>query len=157
MLDATDIAILKALQENGRIRRKDIAAATGLSQPAVNGRLKKLEDKGYILGYTVLLNPTGFGKNVTAFISVCLDTRKHGEDFFRRVDSQGDILECHAVTGESTHLLKVRTDSLRTLEALIGVIGAWPGVKSLCTSVVLATRKETLSFPIEEHVMQGGG
>jgi Lrp/AsnC family leucine-responsive transcriptional regulator len=54
-----------------------------------------------------------------------------------------EILECHAITGEGTHLLKVRTANTASLEKLLARIQAWAGVVSTQTSVVLSTSKET--------------
>ena len=154
MLDTIDIAILTALQESGRKRRNELAEETGLSLPAISERLRKLEDRGYITGYAALLDAKLLGNDVTAFVSVTIDTSKHFEDFLRHVDANPEILECHAVTGDGSHLLKIRTANTASLEAILSSIQSWRGVHGTRTNVVLSTRKETLSISLASAVHQ---
>ncbi|MGO8085471.1 Lrp/AsnC family transcriptional regulator, partial [Rhizobium leguminosarum] len=51
LLDPTDIAIIEAMQENGRIAIYELGRRVGLSQPAASERVKRLEDRGIIVGY----------------------------------------------------------------------------------------------------------
>ena len=152
-LDEADRKILEAVQENGRVRRSDLAELVGLSLPAARERLRKLEEKGYILGYTATLDPAKFDKDVTAFVHVFVDTSRHYENFLRHVDENPEILECHAITGEGTHLLKIRTTNTTALEQVLSQIQSWKEVERTRTSVVLSTRKETLriSIPASSH------
>jgi Lrp/AsnC family transcriptional regulator, leucine-responsive regulatory protein len=53
------------------------------------------------------------------------------------------VLECHSITGQGSHLLKIRTENTSTLEVLLAEIQAWPGVQWTTTSIVLSTMKET--------------
>ena len=59
-----------------------------------------------------------------------------------------EVLECHSVTGQGSHLLKIRTDSTSTLEGLLAEIQAWPGVQWTTTSIVLSTIKETSALSL---------
>src|SRR3712207_8039888 len=61
---------------------------------------------------------------------------------FRSVLAHAEVLECHSITGQGSHLLKVRTDSTSGLEALLAEIQSWPGVQWTNTSIVLSTVKE---------------
>lgn len=150
MLDELDIKILNAVQQNGRVRRSDLAELVGLSLPAASDRLRKLEERGYITAYTAILDPQKFGKDVTAFVQVTVDTSRHYENFLKHVDENPEILECHAVTGEGSHLLKIRTDSTGALERILSHIQSWKEVQRTRTSVVLSTRKETLNISVTE-------
>ena len=143
MLDEIDLKILEILQKNGRIRRNDLAEAVGLSTPSASERLRKLEELGYITGYFAKVDPKRLGKDVTAFILVTVDSSKHYSSFIEHANTTDEILECHAVTGEGTHLLKIRTENTSTLEKFLSKIQAWAGVVGTLTSVVLSTSKET--------------
>ena len=149
MLDEIDIKIMDILQRNGRTRRNDLADAVGLSLPSVSERLRKLEENKVITGYYAKLDHKKMGKDVTAFIFVTVDSSKHYGQFLDHANAVGDILECHAVTGEGTHLLKVRTANTASLEKLLGKIQAWTGVIRTRTDLVLSTRKETTRIRIE--------
>jgi len=149
MLDEIDITIMDILQRNGRTRRNDLADAVGLSLPSVSERLRKLEENKVITGYHAKLDHKRMGKDLTAFIFVTVDSSKHYGQFLDHANAVGDILECHAITGEGTHLLKIRTANTASLEKLLGKIQAWTGVTRTRTDLVLSTRKETTRIRID--------
>jgi len=148
-LDDIDLKILDILQKNGRTKRNDLAEAVQLSLPAVSDRLKKLEESGVITGYYATVDARKLGKDITAFIFVTVDSSKHYPSFLEHAKHVDDILECHAITGEGSHLLKVRTANTSSLEKLLAKIQAWTGVTSTRTNLVLSTTKETSYIKID--------
>lgn len=150
MPDSIDLKLLALLQKNGRMKRSDLAERVGLSLPSVSERLRKLEESGIILGYHAVLDSGKVGKPLTAFIEVTVDSSKHYSSFLTHARGQDDILECHAVTGEPSHLLKVRTTDTQSLEKLLSRIQAWSGVSTTRTHLVLSTAKETSDVRIEK-------
>lgn len=151
MIDEIDIKILDILQNNGRTRRNDLAERVGLSIPSVSERLRKLEEAGYILGYFAHLDPKKLGKDVTAYIAVMVDSSKHFASFIDHANQLEDILECHAITGEGSHLLKIRTENTTTLEKLLAKIQSWPGVMGTRTNLVLSSPKEDTQIKLLNH------
>jgi Lrp/AsnC family leucine-responsive transcriptional regulator len=151
MLDDIDLKILEIIQKQGRTRRNDLAERVGLSLPAVSERLRKLEEAGIITGYFAKLDHHLLGKDVTAFVLTTIDSSKHYASFMEHVHSQDDILECHAITGEGTHLLKIRTQNTGSLEKLLAKIQSWNGVTKTTTSIVLSSPKETTVIKIHNH------
>ena len=151
MLDDIDTKILEILQKQGRTRRNDLAQRVGLSLPAVSERLRKLEESGIIAGYFAKLDHKRLGKDITAFITVTVDSSKHFSSFVDHLNNSEEILECHAITGDGTHMLKVRTENTGSLEKLLAKIQSWQGIVKTTTSVVLSTAKETLRIRIPTH------
>lgn len=149
MIDEIDIKILEILQRKGRTRRNDLAESVGLSLPSVSERLHKLEEHQIITGYHATVDPRKLGKEVSAFIFVTIDSSKHYAQFLEHAHDLDEVLECHAITGEGTHLLKIRTASTHTLEKLLAKIQSWTGVQSTRTNLVLSTAKETMRIRIE--------
>ncbi len=149
MLDDIDIKILDTLQKSGRTKRNDLAEAVGLSLPSISDRLKKLEENGTITGYFTTVDYKKLGKDITAFIFVTVDSSKHYNSFLDHAKHVDDILECHAITGEGSHLLKIRTANTVSLEKLLAKIQAWSGVVSTRTNLVLSTAKESFYIKIE--------
>lgn len=149
ILDATDRTILDILQKNGRTRRNELAEAVGLTIPTISERLRKLEDQGIILGYGARLDPKKMGMDITAFVIVTVDSSRHYQAFLDHTKSTDEILEVHAVTGEGTHLLKIRTANTTSLEKLLSKIQAWAGVTHTTTSIVLSSTKETSRLKIK--------
>src|ERR1700716_403560 len=60
--DSIDWKILELLQRNARLSNSEIGRSVGLSQPAVTGRIQRLEDGGIIDGYAARLNPKRMGR-----------------------------------------------------------------------------------------------
>ena len=149
MLDNLDITILKKLQENGRTKRNELAEAIGLSIPSLSDRLKKLEDHGIIEGYFAKVNRHSFGYDIMAFVSVIMDSSKSYEKFTENVNKTHEILECHSILGEGSHILKVVVKETKDLEALLSKIQSWPGVTRTITSFVLSSTKETTSLYLQ--------
>lgn len=147
-LDETDARLLETLQGAGRTKRTDLAGSVGLSVPSVSERLKKLEEQGVITGYHATVNAKLLGRDITAFIFVTIDSSKHYPQFRDHAMAHDDILECHAITGDGSYLLKVRTTNTASLEKLLARIQAWSGVLSTRTNLVLSTAKETLRIRV---------
>ena len=148
-IDDTDAVILRLLQENGRIKRSDIAEVIGMSLPSTSERMRKLEERGVITGYHATVDPKRVGVDITAFVRVRVDGSSHYPAFVKRVRSEVEILELHSITGEGSHILKLRTANTTTLEQLLSRIQSWDGVVGTSTSIVLTTHKETLLLDVQ--------
>ncbi len=148
MLDSLDHKILNLLQENGRKKRKDLADEIGLSIPSLSERLNKLEDHGIIEGYFTKLNRHTFGYDIQAFIMVVMESSKNYKKLLENSQQIPEILECHSILGEGSHMLKVLVKSTKELETLLSTIQSWPGVVRTITNFVLSTSKETTRIKI---------
>jgi Lrp/AsnC family leucine-responsive transcriptional regulator len=148
-IDETDLKILDFLQENARMKRNEIAEKIGLSLPSVTDRMNKLEELGVVDNYQAKLNHKKLGKDITAFIFVTSDSSTHYKDFIQHTHSSPEILECHSITGDGSHILKIRTENTSSLEKLLAKIQSWKGVRSTRTSIVLTSHKETFSIDLK--------
>lgn len=148
MLDIIDIKVLRILQKKGRAKRSLLAEEVGLSLPSVSERLNKLEEKGIIKGYYTKLNRISFGYDIMAFIFVTMDSSKHYKSLITHIEKIPQIIECHSVLGEGSHILKVIAKNTETLEKLLAKIQSWAGVVSTKTTLILSTIKETTDIDI---------
>jgi Lrp/AsnC family leucine-responsive transcriptional regulator len=148
MLDETDLQILRTLQKRGRTKRNELAEEVKLSIPSVSERLNKLEDKKVIEGYYAKLNRKAFNYDIMAFILVMMDSSKHYKNLITNVEKMPEILECHAVLGEGSHLLKALVKNTEALEKVLSVIQSWQGVMGTKTTYVLSTVKETFEINV---------
>lgn len=157
-IDEIDVRILELLQEDGRIKRNQIAEAVGLSLPSVSDRMRKLEERGVIAGYHAVVDAKRLHYDITAFIRVMVDRSDNYAAFVQRARSLEEILEVHSITGEGSHILKVRTLNTTSLERLLSTIQSWPGVHGTSTSIVLSSFKESRTVPIRPvHLSQPDG
>ena len=148
MLDETDLQILRTLQKRGRTKRNELAEEVKLSIPSVSERLNKLEDKKIIEGYYAKLSRKAFNYDIMAFILVMMDSSKHYKNLISNVEKMPEILECHAVLGEGSHLLKALVKNTEALEKVLSVIQSWQGVMGTKTTYVLSTVKETFEINV---------
>ena len=150
MLDETDVKILNMLQEEGRTKRNVLAEAVGLSLPSLSERLNKLEEKGIITGYYTKLNLKNFGLDLMVFITIHTDSSKHYDSFAENVKKTDEILECYAVLGEGSHVMKALVKDSDSLEKLLSKIQSWRGVKRTHSRFILSTIKETTKINISK-------
>ena len=105
-LDRLDIAILEALQENARTPLSEIGRRVGLSQPATSERVKRLEDRGILAGYTARLDAAALGLGMMAIIRL-KTTHEHIKPALKAFAEMPHVIEVHRLTGEDCFLLKV--------------------------------------------------
>lgn len=148
-LDEIDIKILNHLQKDGRAQRNTIAEIVHLSVPSVSERMRKLEEKGLISSYNAILDAKKFNFDITAFIFVEVDGSERYPGFVEHVTDNPEVLECHSITGDGSHILKVRTKNTESLEKFLSLIQTWEGVTRTRSNIVLSTFKETRKLHID--------
>jgi Lrp/AsnC family leucine-responsive transcriptional regulator len=142
-LDTIDYKLIDLLQQNARMTQLEMAAAVGLSQPAVAERMRKLEQEGILIGYSARVDGRKLGKDITAFIGVRIEHPRYNAGFGKKVLSIPDVLECHRITGPDSYLLKVVTEDTQSLDSLISdLLRHIPGVTRTLTTVVTSSIKE---------------
>lgn len=148
-IDEIDVKILELLQQEGRMKRSDVAEEVDLSISAVSERMRKLEERGVIQGYKAVVDPKRLHLDITAFIRVSVDGSEQYPAFVDRVHDMKQVLEVHSITGSGSHVMKVRSKNTTTLERFLSEIQAIPGVTQTTTSIVLSTFKESRAVPAE--------
>jgi Lrp/AsnC family leucine-responsive transcriptional regulator len=148
MINEIDKQILGILQLDARISNVDIARRVGLAPSAVLERVRKLEERGVIKGYSTEICPKEVGVGLTVFVFVRTTECNSGvEEALIQIP---EVLEAHEVAGEDCLLLKVRTKDTDELGKLLREkIKTVPNVLSTRTTVVLHTFKETTALPLD--------
>jgi len=141
-VEATDRKILQLLAADGRMSYTDLGRATGLSTSAVHQRVKRLEQRGLILGYGATVNHGQLGLPLTAFISIRPIDPSQPDDCPERLRDVPEIESCWSVAGDESYMLKVRTATPAALEDLLARIRAAANV-STRTTIVLSTYYES--------------
>ena len=142
ILDDTDRKILDLLQREARMTNAAIAAEVGLTAPSVYERIRKLEQRGVIRGYTINVDPTTVGRPLTAFIrlTAAFDD-KYGLGV-QAISQDPDVLELYNVAGEDCFIIKTRLDTPEALEALLHRIRSHITVQRSVTMIALSALKE---------------
>lgn len=140
-LESTDLQIVQLLASDGRMSFTDLGKATGLSTSAVHQRVKRLEQRGLILGYGAAVNHSAIGLPLTAFISIRPIDPSQPDDSPERLRNLPEIESCWSVAGQESYILKIRVASPGHLEDLLARIRAAANV-STRTTIVLSTPYE---------------
>lgn len=140
-MEEIDRQIMSLLARDGRMSFTDLAKETGLSVSAVHQRVRRLERRGAIRGFSALLDPEEIGLPLTAFVSIKPIDPSAPDDAPERLAHLHAIEACHSVAGEESYILKVRVASPGELEELVQQIRAAANVATR-TTVVLSTPYE---------------
>jgi Lrp/AsnC family transcriptional regulator, leucine-responsive regulatory protein len=137
-LDAADRAIVDALCADARMSFTDLGRVAGLSTSAVHQRVRRLEERGVIRGYTARVDPEAVGLPLTAFIAITPISPADPDDLPERLAPLRAVVSCYSVAGDANYLLQVRVATPRDLEALVSEIRSVAHVTTR-TTVVLST------------------
>jgi len=136
-----DRAIVGALSADGRLSYTDLAERVGLSVSAVHQRVRRLEQRGVIKGYTARLDHEAVGLPLTAFVAIRPIDAAAPDDAPERLAALPEIESCYSVAGDDFYLLLVRVKSPSDLERLLHEIRVAANVTTR-TTVVLSTPYE---------------
>ncbi len=119
-LDAIDIAILKVLQQNGRISNSDLAEKIGLSPSATSRRLDILEKAGVISGYHAKISHKAldYAMMVIVHISLSGQFAKTLTEFEAAVKRCPNVLVCYLMSGEYDYILRIAAKDLQDYERI---------------------------------------
>ncbi len=121
MIDATDKRILQMVQQDGKIKIKEIAAALQMTNTPVFERIKRLEKEGYIQSYTALLDKEKLGFKLTAFCSVTLE--KHHKAYLDQFEADiiqfPEVSACYHIAGMFDYLLKIHMQDMQHYQEFI--------------------------------------
>lgn len=150
-LDEADRRILRVLQQDGRITNQDLAASCNMSASSCFERVRRLRERGVIVGYTALIDPKFAERELLIFIEVLLDrtTSDIFDQFAERIRRSPEVLECHMVAGGFDYLVKVRMKDMAAYRAFLAdTLIVMPGVRETRTYAVMEEVKDTSVLPL---------
>jgi Lrp/AsnC family leucine-responsive transcriptional regulator len=140
-VEEIDRAIVTALTMDGRLSYTDLAEKVGLSVSAAHQRVRRLEQRGVLKGYSARVDYTAVDLPLTAFVAIRPLDPSQSDDAPDRLAALPEIEACYSVAGEDHYLLLVRVRSPIDLERLLQEIRSAANV-STRTTVVLSTPYE---------------
>lgn len=151
-LDATDLKILEALQEDARQTYTAIGKSLGMAHSTIYDRIKRMERQGIIKKYTTMIDAEKAGaKNITAIMTVFTDP-KESENVAKKLCQAPQILEVYTSLSEELLIIaKVIAENQERLHEFIACsVAPLPGVLRIRTSMVTKKFKET-QFSIADN------
>lgn len=151
-MNRTDEKILRLLQANCRLPISDLAEKVSLSTSACHRRVKLLEERGKIDGYSARLNARNLGYRVLVYAEISLNSQSDEclNSFEQAVKMCPEILECHLMAGQADYLIKVAARSTDHYERIHRrSLAHLPGVSNMKSNFVLRTIQPWEGYMIE--------
>ena len=145
-LSETDARILGVLQRDGRRPYAELGTEVGMSGPSAHERVKKLEARGVITGYTAVVDPAAVGLGVLGFSWVTQAPGTAATDLTDDFAAIPEIEECHHISGEADYLVKIRARDTRDFERVLRLVQATRHVFTTQTDIVLSSGFERRPF-----------
>jgi len=153
-LDRIDLSILEALRQSGRITYQALSERVGLSPRPCLERVKRLEQKGVIRGYTALVEPSALGHDIIAlaWISMRDPSAAARQRLERALGTHPSVVELQVVNGEFDYIARIVAPTLAAYEALTDAFLADPtfGIGRIQTTFVLKTLKGFEGYPVAD-------
>jgi Lrp/AsnC family leucine-responsive transcriptional regulator len=151
-LDPTDLKILRALQQDGRLSNAEIADTVALSASPCLRRLRRLEADGVISGYRPQLNRQAIGLGMTLFVQIKL--HDHSADslagFEQAILAMPAVINAHTVSGSADYLLEVVAVDLADYDRWIRQVQALAMVREIESNFALRSVKSEAPLPLAD-------
>lgn len=150
-LDRFDLAILAILQKDNTTPQRAIGEAVALSAPAVQRRIKRMEESGVIRANVALVDPAEVGQPLTIFVEVQLESERAQliDAAKREFAAAPEVQQCYYVTGEADFILVIVVATMSEYEALTRrLFFENSNVKKFRTFVAMDRVKVGLTVPL---------
>ena len=144
LIDKKDQTILDILQEDSSLSTHKIAKKTLIPVTTINNRIKRLKKYGIIKKYTVEIDKSKLGFNLSAYICVNISLTELKEedmkvaDLIRIIRKNPFIESIEHVTGNIDILLKMHARSIEELnDFVVNNLSNYKGIEKINTLFVL--------------------
>jgi Lrp/AsnC family leucine-responsive transcriptional regulator len=136
-LDDVDREILRELMRNARVSFRELGERVALSANATAERVRRLRERGVIVGYRAVLNPSAVGRRLVALIDVRLSGPAASEPFEKLIEGLDAITDAAHVTGRFDYQLRVVCADPAELDQIIRTLKTKGGVVETDTRIAL--------------------
>jgi Lrp/AsnC family transcriptional regulator, leucine-responsive regulatory protein len=152
-LDSFDRRLLNLVQLDAGQTTERLAEQVPLSSSAIQRRLKRLRERGYIMRDISVCDPKKLGP-LTFFIAALQVERERPElltELKRWLNAEQHIQQVFYVTGEADFILVVTAPDTETYDALMSrLVFENANVRRFTTNVALGVIKRGLNMPLLE-------
>jgi Lrp/AsnC family leucine-responsive transcriptional regulator len=150
-LDDIDRRIIAALQSDGRMTAQELADRVGLSPSPCARRVRLMEERGVITGYTAVIDQDLVGLPISVFASIKLERQREEElqRFNAAISRWPEVVDCYLMTGQRDYLLRIVVRDLHAYERFLKEkLTRLDGVASIESSFALSQIKRSNRLPI---------
>lgn len=140
--DELDGQIVTMLRRDSRQSVTDIAGALRVTRGTVQARISRMEGRGDILGYTVVLRADAVSAPVRGLVFIDIEGRQ-ADRVLAALGGFAEIAAIHTTNGRWDAVAEISADSLTALDAILRRIRMVPGIAGSETHLLLATTSST--------------
>lgn len=137
-----DDRIIQALVRNGRASFAQIANEVGLSAHAIAERVRRLERRGVIRGYTAQLDQRELGRGLAAYIDVRLLPTSDPANFERLALGLSATQSVAFVTGRFDYIVQLACRDTADLDETVRQLRSKGGVAATETRIVMRSSQQ---------------
>lgn len=137
-MDETDHQLLSLLRQDARLSIATLAAKLQVSRGTVTNRIRRLEDKNVIIGYTVSLRPEVQRSEIKAWMSIAVEGNQTRSVIASLLGEPG-VAALHDTNGRWDLLAELRAENLQALAKVLERIRLLKGISNTETSIHLET------------------
>jgi len=137
-MDSVDQQLLSYLRQDARMNVATLAQKLGVSRGTITNRIRKLEDTGVIVGYTVRLRPDSRPNEITAWMSIAVEGNEARQVIASLLGEPG-VATLADTNGRWDLLAELRAENLQSLSKILERVRLIRGISSTETSIHLET------------------
>ncbi len=141
-MDEIDHKLLSLLRQDARLPVAALAVKLKVSRGTVTNRIRRLEDDGVIVGYTVRLRPDVQHNAIMAWMSIAVDGNQTRAVIASLLGEPG-VAQLHDTNGRWDLLAELRAETLQDLAKVLERIRLLKGISNTETSIHLETYRLT--------------
>lgn len=140
-MDDLDRQLIHLLENDARMPTTELARRLQLSRSTVQDRLRRLEERGVIAGYTIRYKDSFARRQITAHVLISVNP-KMTDQVVRDLKRMPSLRSLHAVSGIHDLIALLREETTEAMDATLDAIGRIEGIERTMTSIVLSTKFE---------------
>lgn len=118
-LDFINKEIIKRLSDDARTPFSELAKELKISNSLVHQRVKKMQEAGFIKGYSIDLNPKNMGYESFTFTGIVTKEAHYVKSIVEELKKIPSVVECHLVSGKYALLLKIIAKNNEDLRVIL--------------------------------------
>ncbi|WP_093170715.1 Lrp/AsnC family transcriptional regulator [Sinosporangium album] len=150
-MDATDRAILRLLQVEGRMSNLELAERVRLTPSPCLRRVRNLEEAGVITGYRAVVDPASVGRGfqVVVFVELVGQDAETVMAFEEAVMEIDDVIECLRMFGRPDYVLRVAVADMEAFGRVrLEKLGRLPGLDKMTSQIAMKALKSVGTLPL---------
>jgi DNA-binding Lrp family transcriptional regulator len=141
LMDETDKRLVEALRLNARTPTAALARQLGISRSTVQSRIKRLEERGAIAGYTLRLSDENAARRIRAHVMLSVSPKRAAR-ITHEIRKMPEATALYTISGVYDLIAMLATETMPDMDALIDRIGALDGVERTTTSILMTAKFE---------------